>query len=196
MTATRQRFVETAAALFMQQGYAGSGLKQISTESAAPIGSLYHFFPGGKEELAAETLQWAGKAYQDLVEAVFVASPDIVSGVRNCFEGAAATLESTNYADACPIATVALEVASTNEALRAVTAGIFDEWLGMVAGRLTAAGLTKRDAKELAATLVAALEGGLLLSRAARNTTALRSIGRSMATLVETALAHRRTATT
>jgi len=190
MTGTRQRVVETTAALFMQQGYTGSGLKQISTDSAAPIGSLYHFFPGGKEELAAETLRWAGKAYQDLVESVLVDSPDIVSGVRNCFEGAAAALEESGYADACPIATVALEVASTNEALRKVTSEIFDQWLAMLAGRLTDAGIAKRNATELAATVVGALEGGFLLSRAAHDTTSLRLIGRGMVVLVEAELAN------
>ncbi len=189
MTGTRQRVVETAAGLFMQQGYAGSGLKQISTDSAAPIGSLYHFFPGGKEELATETLRWAGSAYQHLVEAVFDASPDIVSGVRNCFAGAAAALEGSGYADACPIATVALEVASTNDALRGVTAEIFDEWVHAIAGRLTDAGISAARARELALVIVASLEGGFLLSRAAQTTTAMHAIGRSMVALVEAALA-------
>src|SRR5438874_4262281 len=108
----------------MQRGYAASGLKQIAAASAAPIGSLYHFFPGGKEELAAETLKAAGAAYAALVGAILLAAPDAVTGVRHCFEGAAETLRTTDYADACPVATVALEVASSDEQLRLVTATI------------------------------------------------------------------------
>src|SRR5581483_8681139 len=91
---TRERIIEASTALFMQRGFHASGLKQISAASAAPIGSLYHFFPGGKEELAAETLRASGAAYQALVEAVFDGAPDLVSGVRDCFEGAAATLRA------------------------------------------------------------------------------------------------------
>ena len=90
MSTTRERIIEASRALFMERGYSASGLKQISQASAAPIGSLYHFFPGGKEELAAETLRSSGAAYQALVEAVFDSSSDIVTGVRNCFDGAPA----------------------------------------------------------------------------------------------------------
>src|SRR5690348_8488351 len=103
---TRERIIETAAVAFMRQGYSGSGLKQISVESAAPFGSLYHFFPGGKQELAAETLRWSGEAYKQLVAAVVDAAPDVVTGIADAFAGAAATLEATDYADACPIAVV------------------------------------------------------------------------------------------
>ena len=189
MAGTRQRIVEAAAALFMQKGYAGSGLKQISSDSAAPFGSLYHFFPGGKEELAAETLRWSGQAYRHLVEVVFDEAPDIVSGVRDCFEGAAVALERSGYSDACPIAVVALEVASTNEPLRQVTAEIFADWLEAIASRLAAAGIAPARAYELATVLVAALEGGFLLSRAVKDASAMRAIGCSMVELVEVAVA-------
>jgi AcrR family transcriptional regulator len=189
MTTTRERIVDAAAALFMQRGYASSGLKQIANESEAPIGSLYHFFPGGKRELAAATLRRSGRAYQELVEAVFDAEPDIVRGVRACFDGAAETLRATDYADACPIATVALEVASTDEPLREVTAAIFDDWLRATAVRFVAAGIDEARARDLAMVLVASLEGGFLLSRAAKDTAAMRAIGDAMVALVEEALA-------
>src|SRR5579885_2071178 len=128
-SSTRQRIIDASTAAFMRQGLPGAGLKQIAAESEATIGSLYHFFPGGKDELAAEVLRSSGAAYQALVEAVFDAAPDVVTGVRDCFEGAAATLLAADYADACPVATVALEVASSDEALRQVTAEVFDRWL-------------------------------------------------------------------
>src|SRR5262245_24064945 len=127
-SSTRDRIIEASTALFMERGFAGSGLKQIAIESGATIGSLYHFFPGGKGELAAETLRASGAAYQALVEAVFDGEPDLVAGVRAGFAGAAATLRETDYADACPVATVALEVASSDEPLRMVTAEIFESW--------------------------------------------------------------------
>src|SRR3954470_12522522 len=101
----------------MERGYAASGLKEISKAGTAPIGSLYHFFPGGKEELAAETLRAAGAAYQALVEAVIDEYDDVAAGIGACFDGAVETLRATDYADACPIATVALEVASSDEQL-------------------------------------------------------------------------------
>jgi AcrR family transcriptional regulator len=188
VSTTRERIIQASSALFMERGYSASGLKQISEASAAPIGSLYHFFPGGKEELAAETLRSSGAAYQALVESVFDSAPDMISGVRDCFEGAAEVLRSTDYADACPIATVALEVASSDETLRLVTKDIFESWLVSATLRLERDGVEPTRARELATVLVAALEGGFLLSRAAKDTAAMDAIGRAMVRLVEDAL--------
>ena len=60
---TRERILESSAELFRRQGYVGTGVKQIVAEAGAPFGSLYHFFPGGKEELGAETIRRAGRLY-------------------------------------------------------------------------------------------------------------------------------------
>ena len=141
MTETRERIIEATSALFMQRGYAGSGLKQISEASTSPIGSLYHHFPGGKGELAAETLRASGRAYQAIVEAVLDSTTDIVDAMRVAFDAAAETLRASDYADACPIATVALEVASSDEPLRQVTEEIFAGWLDALADRFAAAGI-------------------------------------------------------
>ena len=183
-TSTRDRIIEASAALFMQRGLAGSGLKQIAAESEATIGSLYHWFPDGKDELAAETLRASGAAYQALVVAVLDAAPDIVAAVADCFAGAAEALRAGGFADACPVATVALEVASSDERLRLVTAQVFESWLQAGTARFEGAGIEPGRARELATLLVAALEGGFLLSRAAKDTAPMEAIGRVMTDMV------------
>src|SRR4051794_29750504 len=107
---TRARIVHASAELFRRRGYNATGGEQIVAEASAPFGSLYHFFPGGKEQLGAETIRWSGALYGQLIDVIFDPAPDIVTGVENFFAGAAATLRETGYEDACPIATVALEV--------------------------------------------------------------------------------------
>src|SRR5256885_6761657 len=172
VVATRERIIAATTALFMQRGFAGSGLKQIAEASGAPIGSIYHSFPGGKTELAAETLRSSGRAYQAIVEAVVDATPgDVVTGVLAAFAGAAEVLRATDYADACPIATVALEVASSDETLRVVTAEVFESWLDSAAARLERAGMARARARELATVLTAPPEGRFLLSRFAQDHT-------------------------
>lgn len=188
MIGTRERIVGASSALFMERGYAGSGLKQIAQASGAPIGSLYHHFPGGKEELAAETLRASGRTYQALVGAVFDAAPDLVTGVEWCFAAAAENLRTTDVADACPIATVALEVASSDEGLREVTAEIFEGWLQALTARMAAGGIDTETARGRATMLLASLEGGFLLSRAAKDTGPMAAIGRSMVSLIRAAL--------
>ena len=185
---TRDRIVFGAATLMRRQGYTGTGIKQIASEAQAPFGSLYHFFPGGKEELGAEVVRRGGYFFQVLVMSVFDDAPDLVTGVRDCFEGAAETLRATDYQDACPIATIALEVASTNERLRTASADVFTSWIDAAVERYEAAGIESAPARELACSMIMALEGAFLLSRAMRTTEPLEIAGRAAVVQAETAL--------
>ena len=185
---TRDRIVYASAELFRRQGYTGTGLKQITAEAQAPFGSLYHFFPGGKEQLGDEVIRVAGEFFRRLFETIADDAPDIVTGVGDFFDGAAETLRQTDYADACPIATVALEVASTNETLRKATADVFESWIGEAADRLADAGLPRRRAREVAIATIASLEGAFVLSRAMRTTEPMKAAGAAAAETVRNAL--------
>ncbi|HEV7526184.1 MAG TPA: TetR/AcrR family transcriptional regulator [Acidimicrobiia bacterium] len=185
---TKDRILDATAALFMRYGYTGSGLKQIVADANAPFGSLYHHFPGGKQELGVDVIHRSGALYGELVMGVFDAAPDILTGVRDCFEGAAAVLVATDYADACPIETVALEVASSNETLRLATAEVFESWIAAATVRFRAAGLDEPTARTLSISFVNLLEGAFILCRAARTTEALEASGKAAATVVEAAL--------
>ena len=186
---TKQRILYASAELFRRRGYTGTGLKQISQASHAPFGSLYHHFPGGKEELGEDVIRQAGEFFRVLVESVFEGETDLATGVRAVFDGAAETVRVTDFQDACPIAVIALEVASTNERLRVATADVFESWITSATARFTAAGFPKRRARELALALIAALEGAFVLARALRDTTALTVAGRTLADTVERELA-------
>ena len=186
--ATRQRIVEHSAELFRLQGYSATGVKQIVEAAQAPFGSLYHFFPGGKEQLGAEAIRVSGALYEQLIPAVFDPAPDPVTGVRNFFAGAAAHLEDTDYADACPIATVALEVSSSSETMRQACADVFESWIAAGAERFEAAGVTPERGRELTIAMLCALEGAFVLSRALRSTEPLAIAGELMARAVAEAL--------
>jgi AcrR family transcriptional regulator len=191
VTSTRDRILDASSELFRRQGYAGTGIKQILAQANAPFGSLYHHFPGGKDELTAETIRRAGAYYGQLVAETIAAEPDFVAGIRAAFIEAGVRLEATDYADACPIETIALEVASTNERLRVATAETFESWIATLAAWLEAEGAEPGAARALANVIIAALEGAFVLDRAARSTEALDACAEAMATLVEQALARR-----
>jgi AcrR family transcriptional regulator len=188
MSTTRERLVDASAELFRQQGYNATGVKQIVTKAQAPFGSMYHFFPGGKAELGAEAIKASGALYELLIPAVLDPAPDIVTGVRMFFAGAAEHLRETDYADACPIATVALEVSSISEPLREACAEVFERWIVAGAERYEAAGVTAEQARELTIGMLAALEGAFVLARAARSTEPLRIAGELAANAVQAAL--------
>jgi AcrR family transcriptional regulator len=191
-TGTKYRIVQRSAELFRRQGFAGTGVKQIVAEASAPFGSLYHFFPGGKEQLGEEVIRWSGGIYGQLLDAFYKPGKDPIAATRNFFAAAAQTLRETDYADACPIATVALEVSSMNEPMRQACADVFDGWVDGATERLIETGLTRKRSRELAFSLIGALEGAFVLSRALRSTEPLEAAGASMTAEMRDAVAAQR----
>jgi AcrR family transcriptional regulator len=186
---TRTRLLTATNESFRRRGYNGTSLKHVTEAAQAPTGSLYHFFPGGKDELAAATIATSGEAYRELIETVADAASSPGDMVTDSFDGAAAVLEETDFIDPCPIGTVAREVASTNEPLRIATERVFESWIDTATARLTAVGIADDEARTLATALVAALEGGFVLARAKRDANVLRETGVVMRRAVEEALA-------
>jgi AcrR family transcriptional regulator len=188
MPDTRDRIVEAGAKLFRQQGYVATSVKQIVTEADAQLASMYHYYPGGKAEFGADAIRAAGAIYEQLIPAVFDPAPDVVTGVRDFFDGAAEHLVETDFADACPIATVALEMSSTSDAIRVACADVFESWIEAGSRLYIPAGVTESKARELTIAMLCALEGAFVLARAMRSTEPLRIAGELTAAAVERAL--------
>ena len=183
-TDTRERILDSSGELFRRQGYMGTGVKQIIDEAGAPFGSLYHFFPGGKSELGAETIRRSGFLYGLLFPEYAGPDVELAAGDRVVLDGAAKTLVETDYADACPIATVALEVSSVDDELREACADVFNLWIEGGVTRFTEAGIPLGRARPLAIQMIAALEGAFVLSRALRSTEPLEAAGEATAAAI------------
>jgi AcrR family transcriptional regulator len=186
---TKERILDSSGELFRRQGYMGTGVKQILAEAGAPFGSLYHFFPGGKSELGAETIRRSGFLYGLLLSEYAPPEVDLPTGIRAFFGGAAETLRETNYADACPIATVALEVSSADEELRRACADVFEGWIEGGTERFVLAGIERGTARSLVIQMLTGLEGAFVLSRALRSTEPVQLAGEAAVAAIEAALA-------
>lgn len=144
--------------------------------------------PSGKQQLGEAVIRSSGAMYLQLFVAFTDAYPDIGTAVRHFFRGAAATLAGTDYADACPIATIAMEVASTNDALRRAAAEVFDSWIEAFVSLLRAAGLSRRAARSVALTVLCSLEGAFVFSRTLRSTEPMLVAGKTAEAAVRAAL--------
>jgi hypothetical protein len=113
---------------------------------------------------------------------------ELATGIRDFFAGAAETLIETDYADACPIATVALEVSSANEDLRQACADVFNAWIEGGTERFALAGIPRPQARMLVIQMLAALEGAFVLSRALRSTEPVELAGEASVAAIESAL--------
>lgn len=173
---TRKRVLRTAGDLFQRQGFHGTGLQQVLAESGAPKGSLYFHFPGGKEQLAAEAVAGSGAAIAAAIARLVEQADDTAGAVRALADLLAAGLEASGYERGCPIATVALDAAAESEPIRAACDAGFERWLALLEQRLRDDGFEPADARGKAVLILAALEGGLVLSRTRHDTEPLRLV--------------------
>ncbi|OLZ74861.1 TetR family transcriptional regulator [Streptomyces sp. IMTB 2501] len=185
---TRRRIVDAGTELFRRSGYTGTGMKQIAEAAGAPFGSIYHFFPGGKAQLGEEVIRTSGAVYLELITTLMTPYEDRVAATADAFAAAAGTLAELDFADPCPIATVAMEVASTNETLRQATSEVFDSWIDRLAAYYAQGGIPEPSARETAGSVIALLEGAFMLGRAARSSGPVRTAGTAAAAIVRAAL--------
>ena len=178
---TRESILTAAAELMRRKGYGAVGMKDIAAASGAPIGSLYHHFRGGKVQIAREALINAGAAYALLIPSIVDEHTDLGEAIEAVFTQAAEDLAATGFANMCPVASVAAEVADTVEELRDASAGVFAGWLDGGTAYFARRGLPKSTARDVTVALVTALEGAFVLARTLRDTEPLRVAGRVLA---------------
>lgn len=181
----RTRIVEAAARLFQSQGYAGTGLTEILRASKAPKGSLYHYFPNGKRDLAGEAARVAGARFADTMARMADESASSAQFVVQ-FTGQLATwLEESRFRQGCPLATLALELAPGDSEASDTLEGVFAAWQDALKLRLEADGIAPERAGRLALLILSSIEGALILSRTARKTEPVLSVGEELAALIE-----------
>ncbi|MVO88996.1 TetR family transcriptional regulator [Streptomyces sp. p1417] len=183
---TRERIVLVAARLIQRQGYVGTGIKQIAGEAQATLGSVYHFFPGGKEAVAVAALRHAGKEFSWLLEDTLRGEDDPSAAVEACAVELARGLRESGWVDGCPVTAAALETLGTDSAIQQVCAEALRGWEKIVAEKLRACGFTDQDAREVATTVIGALEGAEVTAQVSRSEEPLRAAGRQLARLIGT----------
>jgi TetR/AcrR family transcriptional regulator, lmrAB and yxaGH operons repressor len=180
---SRERMLSAATRLLRRQGYTATGWREVVAEGDAPWGSQAHHFPGGKEQLAAEALAREGARMRDEIAAA-LASSHPADMIRGWSAIAAAQLEASHWTEGCPIATTALETAHASDDLAAVCHAAFTSWQTTLTDAMTARGVATREARALAALVVASTEGSLMLARAARDAAPLRAVARELTTVL------------
>jgi TetR/AcrR family transcriptional repressor of lmrAB and yxaGH operons len=176
--------LRTAATLFRTQGYHATGLNQVIAEGRAPKGSLYFHFPGGKEQLAVESLAFSGNELCAALEATLASAPEPVEALGRVITLLGAVLEESDFRDGCPVATVALDAAAQSEAIREACVAVYASWESLIAEHLRAAGIAGAD--RMAVVVLATIEGALLLARTRRDLAPLHAVEAQLRLLLTT----------
>jgi TetR/AcrR family transcriptional repressor of lmrAB and yxaGH operons len=161
--------VVAARRLFREHGYLGTALSDVVTESAAPRGSIYFHFPGGKEELATEvTLLHASDRIAQINRAA--AATTTAGQLIEVFMGRERDeLVASNYREGCAVAPIVIESTPASDQLSDATRRAFQDVIATLAARLTEKGLAHENALQLATNVWSCVEGALILSRALRS---------------------------
>jgi TetR/AcrR family transcriptional regulator, lmrAB and yxaGH operons repressor len=185
MTKTRTQIIEKTCELLELQGYHATGLNQIIRESGSPKGSLYYYFPGGKEELAAEAVQHVGEVVLKRIRVNLALEADAAQAIRAFIYNIAFNVEQSGFRAGGPITTIAMESAAGSDTLRETCQRIYDGWQVAFADKLRAATGDEARAASIATLIISAIEGGVILCRTNRSRTALEQVAEEVYLLID-----------
>lgn len=180
---TRERILRTAVRHYWRGGLAGTGVQVLLQESGAARGSLYFHFPGGKNELAEQALRQAADAITAQLRECLRTGPSVAGALQAFVAGYTSMASNADFTVGCPLAIATLEGGDL-PGPRAVAARTFRDWEELIAGALIDEGVDEVSAGERARLVISGLEGALIMSRAAGDARALRTLEVSIPTLV------------
>jgi TetR/AcrR family transcriptional repressor of lmrAB and yxaGH operons len=184
---TRQKILATTSNLLERQGYHATGLNQIVKESATPRGSLYYYFPDGKEELAAEAVTQRMKAMAAHTRQFLGQIDDPVEAIHALIVDISQKIAQQSCGTGAPIAAVALEASNTSERIRKACADGYQGLQDVIAAKLVMGGFSAEKAATLAGTINASIEGAIIISRTKQDVTSLVNVANDMKTLLQIA---------
>ncbi|MFJ8166064.1 TetR/AcrR family transcriptional regulator [Streptomyces sp. NPDC096136] len=183
---TRERLVRTASRLMQHGGYESTPVKQLVREAEATLGSLYHFFPGGKQELAVAAIGYGDGEFAAMLGAALDSDPDAARAIEAAAGVLADALAASDWRDGCPVTATALESVGRLPELQEACARSFGHWQELVAAKLRSSGVGEEEARDLAVTVIATLEGAEMTAQVTRSRTPLLLAGRHLSRLVST----------
>lgn len=166
--------IEAAIEELQERGVAGMSFSEVLARSGAARGAIYHHFPGGKAELVREATRVFGERVVAAIGTLPTDSPRAT--VTAFLDTVRPVVRDAGDGRSCAVAAAAAGASGLDPELLEVADAAFTNWIGALATRLETAGLTRRDAKALAATLINALEGAQVLTRAGAGPSHFRTV--------------------
>ena len=158
----RDRMVAGAMAMLAERGLQATSFSEVLSATGAPRGSLYHHFPGGKDQLVAAAVDRAGAVLADAMEpATDAPAPVVVARFLAIWR---ALLTRSRCEAGCAVA--AVTVATDSPDLLMHVSGVFRGWRELLGDLLQRGGLSREQASRFALLLIASVEGAVVLSRA------------------------------
>jgi AcrR family transcriptional regulator len=173
----------SAALLLREHGVSGTSFARVLEHSGAPRGSLGHHFPGGKREMVADAVRWAGGAATTAMRHAVERGDSPAKLFSMICDFYRRALVDSDFAAGCPVGNVAQE-AYDDPTLRAAANEVFDDWRTILVDALVAGGHRRKSATDLAELCIAALEGALMLARVRQSADPIDAVERRLTTVL------------
>ncbi len=165
----RADLIPPIAEIFRRYGFDGASIGIIATETGAGRSSLYHFFPGGKEEMADAVLAHIHGWFEDNIfkpldeEPSQQALPEMFVALDDYFQSGQRV---------CLVGAFALD--DVRDRFTQQIESYFARWTSALCACLHRSGYSKSSAETEAVSILAAVQGGIVLARASGNDAAFR----------------------
>ncbi|WP_457214074.1 TetR/AcrR family transcriptional regulator [Mycobacteroides abscessus] len=180
----RQRLVAGAADMISRRGLNATSVRELAKHASAPLGSTYHYFPGGKYDVATEAVRWADDLTVSVLTKELAAGPQ--AGLSAFLALWRNIVLSSNFHAGCPVLAVSVEdLPAEHDAPRAAAAEAFQRWTCLLAESMREAGAPVDDAAQVATLIVAAVEGTVAICRAQRSIAPLDQVAAQLSRIIE-----------
>lgn len=184
MSNAREQILKTTCTLLEKQGYHGTGLNEIIKESKSPKGSLYYYFPEGKEQITAEAVMQCGRQTAERIRDGLKESSNAAIAVSDFILNIAEHVERSDFAAGSPLTAVAMETATTSARINEACHEAYGMLKSAFNDKLIECRFSKVKSSELAAFIVASIEGGIILSRTSHTADPLRLVAKQLKILL------------
>jgi TetR/AcrR family transcriptional regulator, lmrAB and yxaGH operons repressor len=180
---TREKILTTSSRLFQFQGYHATGLNEILKKSGAPKGSLYYYFPKGKEQLALESIKLASEIMQKKVKDVLENFSEPVEAIEHAIKSLAKIIDEEGLLDVS-ISLISLETYKSSKCLREACKDVFEAMENIYSEKLIQCGFDKNKAKELGIFIQIMVEGAITISLTKKDTSPLLLVANKISVLL------------
>lgn len=189
---SRARMLNSAVALLREHGASATTIDRVLAHSGAPRGSVYHHFPGGRAQLIDEAVTLAGGFMAGVIDAAMQAD-DPIDAIDEFFAVWRDRVARSRFRAGCPIVAVAVETNDDAPELARAAGAVFASWQDAFAALFRRHGLPEERCRRLAALIVAAEEGAVVLCRAEQSTAPIEAVAAEIHDLLLHALNDRPT---
>ena len=165
----KNRILMTAARLFQQQGYHATGLNQIVVESGTPKGSLYYYYPGGKEELAIAAIGLIRDEIRERISRFLAGIDGPAEAIQSLIREMAKEFDKPEYIIHCTVSLMTLEVSLLSEPLRLACMECVEDWERAFAEKLEQSGCEAEHSRKLGIMIQSMIDGAMISSLGKRN---------------------------